>query len=239
MKVLQRVQFESIHDCLNKDIHRHETRVAETLRILAGFLPSDVRSGYGLSDEALQTAFYKGGMYHDIGKIVFDQKLFKTRRSAACQTIHNHLNQHPIVGLDFLSEYKHGIFESEAERRICGDITVYHHERFDGKGYPFEYSHKKIPFAAQLCALADTFDNHVMQSPLLLGVNHAFETAYKKTMSDTGLAEQTAMDCIVAAREKIKEKYCSKKSVFRNKRMLDTHRRVSEAQFSISRQFEA
>ena len=239
MIALQRVQFESIHDCLHKDILRHETRVAEILSILVGLIPSDVRSGYGLSEEALRVAFYKGGMYHDVGKIVFDYRLFKTRKSAAGRTIDNHLHQHPVISVDFLTEYKRGIFENEAERHICVDMAAYHHERFDGTGYPFELAHDKIPFSSQLCALADALDNHIMRSPWLLGISHAFERAYKETMSDTGLAEQAVMDCFAAAGETIKKKYCSKKSVFRNKRMLDTHRRVSEAQFRLVRQTEA
>jgi len=238
MTALQKVQFESIHDCLHKDILRHETRVAETLRILAGFLPSDICFGYGLSDEALQTAFYKGGLYHDVGKILFDHRLFRTKSGNVSITIRTRLHQHPNISADLLNEFASGIFDNEAERRICVDIARHHRKRIDGKGYPVEIN-ATISLSAQLCNLADTFDDNIMNSPMLLGINHAFETAYKETMSDFGLVAQDAMDCFSAAKKEIKKKYCSKKSVFRNKRMLDMHRRISESQFRLSHNTEA
>jgi putative two-component system response regulator len=41
------------------------------------------------------------------------------------------------------------------------DISLYHHERYDGKGYPFGKQGEEIPLLARICAVADVFDGIV------------------------------------------------------------------------------
>lgn len=45
------------------------------------------------------------------------------------------------------------------------DIAVYHHERFDGKGYPEGRRGDEIPIGARICAIADTYDGIVSWKP--------------------------------------------------------------------------
>ena len=45
------------------------------------------------------------------------------------------------------------------------DIAIGHHERYDGKGYPYNLSGKDIPFLARICAIADTFDGITSWKP--------------------------------------------------------------------------
>lgn len=49
--------------------------------------------------------------------------------------------------------------------KIWEEISVYHHERFDGKGYPEQLSGKDIPLGARICAIADTYDGIASWKP--------------------------------------------------------------------------
>lgn len=49
--------------------------------------------------------------------------------------------------------------------KIWEDIAVYHHERFDGTGYPEQLCSTEIPLAARICAIADTYEGIVSWKP--------------------------------------------------------------------------
>ena len=54
---------------------------------------------------------------------------------------------------------------SDELMKIWEEISVYHHERFDGKGYPEQLSGTDIPLGARICAIADTYDGITSWKP--------------------------------------------------------------------------
>lgn len=54
---------------------------------------------------------------------------------------------------------------SDEVMKIWEEISVYHHERFDGTGYPKQLSGKEIPLGARICAIADTYDGIASWKP--------------------------------------------------------------------------
>lgn len=88
-------------------------------------------------------------LLHDIGKIsIHDQILLKKEplNSKEIQI----LRHHPEIGVNILKELK--FLEKEIP------IVLYHHERFDGKGYPHKLKGKEIPLGARIVGAADAFD---------------------------------------------------------------------------------
>jgi|GEM_PF-2291093 len=225
MDFLKSAQFGVIHDCMDTEAVHHEIRVAVLLVKLVQFIPDEIKTNYGLSDEELRRAFYKGGRYHDIGKVALRYPLFKAADAFPCATMLEILRQHTIYGRGYLLEYADGLFFSDAEKQICTDMAVYHHERYDGTGYPFGLS-DDIPFAAQLCALANHFDNFSMEAPLIFGKQIVGKRAFESTAADEGLAGKNAFSCFMAAKNPLINQYRSNQPSLREKDMLAREHRI-------------
>lgn len=101
-----------------------------------------------LSDEDLKKLEI-GGLFHDIGKIgIPDSILQKNGRLSKYE--YSIIKKHPEIGANILSTAS--IFQDIIP------IVKYHHERYDGRGYPDRLYGKKIPYLARITAVADTFD---------------------------------------------------------------------------------
>ena len=102
----------------------------------------------GLSENDIQTLMV-GGIFHDIGKIgISDSILLKETKLTDSE--YNEIKKHPSIGKNILSNTK--IFQNLIP------IVYYHHERFDGTGYPEGLSGNEIPLLARIVSVADAFD---------------------------------------------------------------------------------
>jgi putative two-component system response regulator len=76
------------------------------------------------------------------------------------QIIKNHtVNARKAIRSIYIQPFPNGIMEQWEK------IAVYHHERFDGEGYPEGKRGKEIPIGARICAIADTYDGIVSWKP--------------------------------------------------------------------------
>ena len=102
----------------------------------------------GLSEEELKTLRI-GGLFHDIGKIgIPDSILLKESKLTVDE--YSEIKHHPSIGVHILSNAT--IFKDIIP------IVKYHHERFDGRGYPENLKGEDIPLLARITAVADSFD---------------------------------------------------------------------------------
>jgi len=86
---------------------------------------------------------------HDIGKIEIDSCILN-KKDALTPEEWEVIRQHPAKGANLLREITY--LEKASE------LVLYHHERFDGKGYPEGLRGEEIPLGARLIAIADAFD---------------------------------------------------------------------------------
>ena len=118
----------------------HSGRVAKYARELAR------RFGY---DEEQQDSIYMTGLLHDVGKIgVADAIINKPGRLT--QEEYAVIKTHSVTGSKILRQIK--------EKPELSVVARWHHERYDGKGYPDGLSGKEIPEAARIIAVADAYD---------------------------------------------------------------------------------
>lgn len=94
---------------------------------------------------------YIGGLLHDIGKIgIPEQILVKTGRLTDEE--YEIIKKHPRIGYKTMEH-----IDTFTENGVL-DMVLYHHERYDGKGYPLGLKGEDIPFFARIISLADSFD---------------------------------------------------------------------------------
>lgn len=99
----------------------------------------------------LCTAIRIGGLLHDIGKIGIPEHIL-TKKDKLTEEEYSIIKSHPYIGYNMISHI------SNFRQSSVLDIVLYHHERFDGTGYPRGLSREEIPLCARIVAVADTFD---------------------------------------------------------------------------------
>jgi hypothetical protein len=120
--------------------HGHSSRVAE--------MSARMGIRIGLEPEALR-ALHQGASLHDVGKIsVPDQILNKPGKLDPDEW--TSIEAHPVVGWELASR-------APSLRRSLAAIR-YHHERWDGTGYPDKLRGRDIPLAGRIVAVADVWD---------------------------------------------------------------------------------
>jgi HD-GYP domain-containing protein (c-di-GMP phosphodiesterase class II) len=120
---------------------------------------------FSFSSEELETLEY-AGILHDIGKISIDSDILK-KPLPLSPPEWNIIREHPIRGANLLREIP--FLEKTSE------LVLYHHEQFNGEGYPKGISGDDIPVGARLIAVADAFDSMTTNRSYRPAMN--FETA--------------------------------------------------------------
>lgn len=94
---------------------------------------------------------------YDIGKIAIDGKILSKREDRLTPEEHEILKQHTVYGAEMLERIPS--HKKEPLLRAAKEICRWHHERFDGKGYPDGLKGDDIPISAQVVALAEAYDS--------------------------------------------------------------------------------
>jgi putative nucleotidyltransferase with HDIG domain len=91
----------------------------------------------------------KGALLHDIGKLVIPDRIIR-KPGTLTKEERAEMEQHVLRGLEIVNQ-------SELLRATV-NVVEFHHERYDGTGYPHHLQGEDIPLEARLFALVDVFD---------------------------------------------------------------------------------
>jgi putative nucleotidyltransferase with HDIG domain len=92
----------------------------------------------------------KCALMHDIGKVAIPEDILNKPTHLSIQEF-NIIKRHSPEGYQFLSKY-------EADDPVLLSAVLYHHERYDGNGYPYGLKGDKIPLFSRIIAVADVYD---------------------------------------------------------------------------------
>ena len=92
---------------------------------------------------------------HDIGKIAIDEKILNKPGRLTPEEFAV-MKTHSIIGAQMLEELP--VYKEEQLVKVAYEICRWHHERYDGRGYPDGLRGDEIPISAQVVALADVYD---------------------------------------------------------------------------------
>jgi putative two-component system response regulator len=111
----------------------------------------------GLPSKEVQNILYASPM-HDVGKIGIPDNILMKPGKLTDEEF-GIMKTHSIIGANILAHSKSKIL------KVAEQIALYHHEKWNGKGYPQGLSGDNIPLVGRIVALADVFDALTSRRP--------------------------------------------------------------------------
>lgn len=138
---------------------------------------------------------------HDMGKIGINEKILNKAGRLTPQEIEK-IKEHTVIGASILENME--LFKDEELVKTAYQICRWHHERYDGRGYPDGLKGEEIPVSAQVVALADVYDALVSRRVYKKSYSH--EEAMKMILGgECGAFNPVLLQCLTEAQDKIKE----------------------------------
>ncbi len=139
---------------------KHLERMARYARLIA----RSIAGRHGLTDQYVELLFQLAPL-HDVGKIaVPDRILLKTGRLTGDEF--SIMKSHVPKGIEIVSMLMEEFSLEKLEYgQMLKNVVAYHHENFDGAGYPHGLSGSDIPIEARITRVADVFDALTSERP--------------------------------------------------------------------------
>ena len=139
---------------------------------------------------------------HDIGKIGIDDKILNKPGRLTDEEF-KIMQNHTIIGASILENM--GSYQDEELMKVAYQICRWHHERYDGKGYPDGLKGDEIPISAQVVSLADVYDALVSERVYKKAYSH--EKAIEMiTNGECGCFNPILLECLLDIQDRINRK---------------------------------
>ena len=141
------VEFRNSESCMH--VHHIQTITRLILRNLVS-----ISDKYNLSDNDILQICTASAL-HDIGKITIDDKILN-KPGRLTKEEFEIMKTHTSAGAEMLKELP--VYQKKTLVNLAYQICRWHHERYDGKGYPDGLKGEEIPISAQVVSIADVYD---------------------------------------------------------------------------------
>ena len=140
--------------------------------------------------------------FHDIGKIGIDEKILNKPGKLTTDEFEQ-MKQHTLIGASMLEKMER--YKDEPLITIAYQICRWHHERYDGRGYPDKLTGEEIPISAQVVSLADVYDALISERAYKKAFSH--EKAMEMILGgECGTFNPMLLEIFVEMQDRIKEK---------------------------------
>ena len=164
--------YVSVLDELKRDLNEEENTLVTSIKTLISIINAKDKYTYShvervviysrlmakkleLSEDEKKQLIY-GAYMHDIGKINIPNEIL-TKKMRLTKEEWEILKQHPKDGVE--------IIKSVNSLKNVVPLILYHHERYDGFGYPVGLKEKEIPYLARVLTVIDSFDAMTSSRP--------------------------------------------------------------------------
>ena len=138
---------------------------------------------------------------HDIGKIGIDEKILN-KPGPLTPEERKIMEKHTVIGADMIASLQ--MYEDEPLMKVAYQICRWHHERYDGKGYPDGLKGEEIPISAQVVALADVYDALTSERVYKKAYSHE-ETVQMICNGECGTFNPLLLECLCEIQDHIKK----------------------------------
>ncbi len=191
----------------------------------------EITDKYKLTNDDI-SLIAKASALHDIGKIsISDEILNKPGRLTTEEF--EIMKTHSSVGAAMLSELS--VYENEPLVKVAYEICRWHHERYDGRGYPDGLKEEEIPISAQMVALADVYDALTSKRVYKNAFSH--ETAVNMILNgECGTFNPVVLECFKSVADDLeKESKTDASDYILKKEMINvTDEMLQHGEFSAS-----
>ena len=132
----------------------HIKRTSAIVKVFSGRL-MELSEEIGVTDKFLKQVV-KAAPMHDLGKIAIDDSILR-KPGKFTDEEYAEMKRHTTEGARIVSSILQSV-EDEEFVEIAKNVALYHHEKYNGRGYPQGVSGENIPLEARIMALADVFD---------------------------------------------------------------------------------
>lgn len=137
---------------------------------------------------------------HDIGKIGIDEKILNKPGKLTKEEFEI-MKTHTLIGAQMLDNLD--MYRNEKLLKLAHEICRWHHERYDGKGYPDGLVGEEIPISAQVVSLADVYDALVSERVYKKAFSH--EKALEMIQNgECGIFNPLLLQCMTEVQDKLK-----------------------------------
>lgn len=153
---------------------------------------------------------------HDIGKIGIPGEILNKPGKLTDEEF-TIMKTHTTLGADMLNEIP--VYRDEPLVKMAHDICRWHHERYDGRGYPDRLKGDEIPIAAQIVALADVYDALTSERVYKKAFSH--EVAIQMIMDgQCGTFNPLLLKCLAEAADVIQKEFQNSVPAYDNRKAM-------------------
>ena len=137
---------------------------------------------------------------HDIGKIGIDEKILNKPARLTAEEFEE-MKKHTVIGEEILRSLE--LYQNELLVKVAREICRWHHERYDGRGYPDGLKGEEIPISAQVVSLADVYDALISDRVYKKAYSH--EKAIQMILNgECGVFNPLLLECLLDIEDKIR-----------------------------------
>jgi diguanylate cyclase (GGDEF)-like protein len=206
---------EGLMDILYAVIEQRNMGVAthvRHIRSLSKLLLNEIASTYleyGLTEEMIDS-MANACVLHDIGKILIPETIL-TKKEGLTEEEYELVKTHSLRGMEFLSYF--GNTEEKQFLKYAMEVSQYHHERWDGKGYPEGLAGDEIPLCAQVAGLMDCYDALITSRPYKPAVSHK-EAVRMILNGECGMFSEKILHCFKKVEHQLQDYIQSSEPIF-------------------------